>query len=161
MDAKIKSILSKGLGEGYVGKSTRGQVDRAGFTLETSGYSGPEGKYHDEWAAHQNGGGQELAETPGGEKATRVYAGGSLSDEELGKLGITGKDVIGKLVFFVNKSDVRTRLDEDIELTEGDWKYLHKVLKSVKEIPVHVSQESITYRDTLVFVHFHINSPVR
>ena len=57
---KIKNILAKGLGEGYVGKSIRGKADRAGFQLETSEYQGPEGKYHDEWAAHQNGGGQEL-----------------------------------------------------------------------------------------------------
>lgn len=161
MDSEIKNILSKGLGEGYVGKSVRGQVERAGFKLETSDYQGPEGKYHDEWAAPQNGGGQELVESANGEKATRVYAGGSLSEEELKPLGLTGKDVISKLVFFVNKSDVKTRLDTDIEIADGEWKYSHRVLKSVKEIPVDVSEETITFRDTLVFIHFHINSPVR
>lgn len=161
MKSETKDILSKGLGEGYVGKSVRGQVDRAGFTLETSDYKGSEGIYHDEWAAHQNGGGQELTEDVNGEKATRVYAGGSLGDEELAKLGLTGKDVIGKLIFFVNQLGDKTRLDEDAEAADGEWKYTHKVLKSVKEIPVDVSEEQITYRDTLVFIHFHVNSPVR
>ena len=161
MDFETKKVLSKGLGEGYVGKSIRGKADRAGFTLETSDYVGPEGKYHDEWAAHQNGGGQELVEASNGNKATRVYAGGSLSNEELGKLGLTGKDVIGKLVSFVNEAGGKTRLDEDIQLTDGEWKYAHRVLKSVKEIPVDLSEETITYKDTLVFIHFHINSPVR
>lgn len=160
MKTETKKILSKGLGEGYVGKNVRGQVDRAGFSLETSDYQGPEGRYHDEWAAHQNGGGQEIVETPNGEKATRVYAGGTLDEEELKKLGLTGKDVIGKLIFFVNKLGDKTRLDENAELTEKDWKYTHKVLKSVKEIPVDISEETITYKDTLVFIHFHINSPV-
>lgn len=161
MKAETKKILTKGLGEGYVGKSIRGQVDRSGFKLETSDYKGSEGEYHDEWAAHQNGGGQELAKDINGEKATRVYAGGTLSDEELLPLGLTGKDVIGKLIFFVNELGDKTRLDEDAEMTDGKWKYSHKVLKSVKEIPVDVSEESITYEDTLVFIHFHINSPVK
>lgn len=161
MEAGTKNILSKGLGEGYVGKSIRGQVDRAGFTLETSDYKGSEGEYHDEWAAHQNGGGQELTKDLNGKMATRLYGGGSLSDEELAKLGLTGKDVIGKLIYFVNELGGKTRLDEDAEMTDGKWKYKHRVLKSVKEIPVDVSEETITYSDTLVFIHFHINSPVR
>lgn len=161
MEAGIKNVLSKGLGEGYAGKSVRGQVVRAGFKLETSDFQGSEGKYHDEWLAHQNGGGQELVITANGEKATRVYAGGSLDEEELIKLGLTGKDVIGKLIFFVNKLGDKTRLDEAAELTEGEWKYAHKVLRSVREIPVDVSEETITFKGVLVFIHFHINSPVR
>ena len=161
MNTGIKKILSKGLGVGYVGKSVRGQIDRAGFKLETSDYQGSEGKYHDEWMAHQNGGGQELVEDSNGEKATRVYAGGTLDEEGLKSLGLTEKDVIGKLVFFVNKLGGKTRLDEDAEMTEGKWKYTHIVIKSVKEIPVSVSEETITYKDILVFIHFHINSPIR
>ena len=76
-------------------------------------------------------------------------------------MGLTKKDVIGKLISFVNKLGDKTRLDEDAKVIEGEWKYSHKVLKSVKEIPVDVSEETITYKDTLVFIHFHINSPVR
>jgi hypothetical protein len=98
MSKDIDAILSKGLLKGYVGKSVRGSVNRAGFNLETSDFEGPEGRYHDEWMADFNGGGQELVETPKGEKGTRVYAGGTLAKEELEKLGFK-KDVIGKLVF--------------------------------------------------------------
>jgi len=161
MEIGTKNILTKGLGEGYMGKTARGQVERAGFTLETSDYKGSEGEYHDEWAAHQNGGGQELAKDVNGEMATRVYAGGTLEEEKLAKLGLTGKVVIGKLVFFVGELGDKTRLDQDTEMTDGKWKYKHRVLKSVIEIPVDVSEETITYDDNLVFIHFHVNSPVR
>lgn len=160
MDKANKAILAKGLLEGYVGKSIRGSVVRAGFNLETSDYNGSEGKYHDEWAADFNGGGQELVETGDGEKATRVYAGGTLAVDELQKLGLTKKDVIGKLIFFVNKLQDGTRLDEEAEMSDGEWKYTYKVLKSVKEIPLDVGEEEIRYKENLVFVHFHIISPV-
>ncbi len=155
-----KAILAKGLLEGYVGKSVRGSVLRAGFNLETSDYNGPEGKYHDEWAADFNGGGQELTETESGEKATRVYAGGTLSADKLQKLGLTKKDVIGKLILFVNKLQNGTRLDENAEMAEEEWKYTYRVLKSVKEIPLDVGEEEIRFKENLVFVHFHIISPV-
>lgn len=161
MDNKIKAILAKGLSEGYGGKIVFKKVKRATFEIESSDYKGPEGKYHDEWAAHQNGGGQELVEAANGEQATGVYAGGSLEEEKLKELGLTGKDVIGKLVLFVNRLGDKTRLDEDAESTEGDWTYTYKIMKSVKEIPVDVAEEEIRFRGNLVFVHFHINSPVR
>lgn len=161
MHPEIKDILSKGLAEGYMGNTSRGKVQRAGFELDTSDYTGPEGRYHDEWAAHQNGGGQELVQTPNGEKATRVYAGGNIPQAELDKLGITEKDVIGKLIFFVNQQAEKTRQDTDTESTEVDWRYSYKVLKQIEEISLIVGEEDIFYKDILVFAHFHINSPVR
>ncbi|HUC94880.1 MAG TPA: hypothetical protein VMR19_02695 [Candidatus Saccharimonadales bacterium] len=161
MKTEIKNILTKGLDEGYTGKSVCGKVERAGFALDSGDYNGPEGKYHDEWAAHQNGGGQELVETPDGEKATRVYAGGSLDAERLKELGLTGKEVINMLFYFVGELGEKTRLDAHAEMIEGDWNYSYKVLKSVKEIPVCVAEENIKFKDNLVFIHFHINSPVK
>lgn len=161
MEKNSKDILAKGLLEGYVGKTVRGSVLRAGFDLKTSDYSGPEGRYHDEWAADFNGGGQELTETGNGKKATRVYAGGTLSADKLQELGLIKKDVIRKLAFFVNELKDGTRLDENAEMTEGVWKYTYKVLKSVKEIPVDLGEEEIRYNDNLVFVHYHIISPVK
>jgi len=161
MNKGSKAILAKGLLEGYVGKSIRGTAVRAGFNLETSDYEGPEGKYHDEWAADFNGGGQELTETISGEKATRVYAGGTLSKGKLQKLGLTKKDVIGKLIFFINELQEGIRLDKDAKRAEGPWKYTYKVMKRVKEIPVDVGEEEIRYNDSLVFIHFHIISPVK
>ncbi len=160
MDKVSKAILAKGLLEGYVGNSVRGSAVRAGFNLSSSDYEGPEGKYHDEWAADFNGGGQELTLTPQGEKATRVYAGGTLSAEKLEKLGLTKKEVIGKLVYFVNRLGDKTRLDEEAQDSDGDWKYTYKVLKKVEEIPLDLGAEEIRYKDLLVFIHFHIISPV-
>lgn len=161
MDKASKAILAKGLLEGYVGKSIRGSVVRAGFNLETSDYGGPEGKYHDEWAADFDGGGQELVETSNGGEATRVYAGGTLAADKLRRLGLTKKDVIGKLAFFVNKLGDGTRLDQDAKMTDGVWRYTYIVLKSVKEIPVDLGEEEIRHNENLVFVHYHIISPVR
>lgn len=161
MRKEIKTILSKGLAEGYAGNSDRGFSDRAGFALNTSDYKGPEGKYHDEWAGSRNGGGQELVRTPSGPKGTRVYAGGSLSDKELEHLEITEKDVIGKLLFFVDQLGEKTRLDTSVEAEDGDWKYSYNVIKKMKEIPVTLGEEKIEYKRILVFIHFHVNSPVR
>lgn len=161
MDNGSKKILAKGLLEGYVGKTVRGSVTRAGFELATSGYEGPEGKYRDEWAADFNGGGQELAVTPRGEKTTRVYAGGTLSKEELGKMGLTKKDVIGKLVLFIKQLGDKTRLDEEAEAFEGDWKYTYQVLRKVEEIPLVLGAEEIRYKNSLVFIHFHVLSPIK
>lgn len=96
-----------------------------------------------------------------GEMATRVYAGGSLDEEGLKELGLTGKDVIGKLVFFVNELGAKTRLDENAELIDSDWEYRYRVMKSVQEIPVDVAEEEIRFQGKLVFVHYHVNSPVR
>lgn len=161
MEKNSKDILAKGLLEGYVGKTVRGSAVRAGFNLKTSDYEGPEGKYHDEWDADFNGGGQELTVIPNGETATRVYAGGTLAKEKLETLGLTKKEVIGKLVFFVNRLGDKTRLDEDAEVSEGeDWKYTYKVLRRVEEIPLDLGQEEIRYKGSLVFIHFHILSPV-
>lgn len=161
MEKNSKDILSKGLLEGYVGKTVRGSAVRAGFNLKTSDYDGPEGKYHDEWDADYNGGGQELTATSSGEVATRVYAGGTLTKDKLEALGLTKKDVIGKLVLFVNKLGDKTRLDEDAEVLEGeDWKYTYKVLRRVEEIPLDFGQEEIRYKNSLVFIHGHIISPV-
>lgn len=160
MNNKIKVILAKGLLETYMGKSAIDSATRAGCHLKASNYIGPEGSYHDEWAADFNGGGQELVETKDGNQATRVYAGGTLAAEKLVKLGLTKKDVIGKLAFFVNKLKDKTRLDTSSHANDGLWTYTYKVVKSVKEIPLDVGEEQIKFKNILVFLHFHIISPV-
>lgn len=160
MKEKTKKLLGTGLSGGY-GASNYGKTTRAGFPLDSSDYSGPEGTYHDEWAAHQLGGGQELIKLANGEMATRVYAGGTLDSDLLKKLGLTDDDVSKKLKFFLSKFGDKTRFDEEIEFIDGKWKYSYKLLEAVKEIPVLVGAEKITYNDSLVFVHFIINSPVK
>lgn len=161
MKGEIKTILSKGLGVGYMGKGKLGEENRVDFDLKSNDYQGSEGRYHDAWIGEKNGGGQELVETPDREKATRVYGGGTLINEKLTELGLTHADVIGKLLFFVGKLGDKTRLDANVETNEEDWNYTYEVLESVKEIPVVLGKEMIEYKGTIVFVHFHINSPIK
>ena len=56
---------------------------------------------------------------------------------------------------------IASRRSPIAESTEGNWSYSYKILKSVQEIPVDVAEEEIKYKGNLVFIHFHINSPVR
>jgi hypothetical protein len=159
MNSKIKKILGNGLSGSY-GSSKYGKTDRAGFKFELSDYSGSEGKYHDEWAAHQNGGGQEIVEIPGGTKATRVYAGGTLEPKLLQRLEIDDKAVLSELMFFLRTLKDKTRLDENVNLKHGKYAYSYKVVKNIKEIPLIVGEEQIMYGKSLVFIHYLINSPV-
>ena len=162
MDEGVKKILSEGLSSGYVGKTERISVDRNGFPFEASTYNGPEGHYHDQWAAHRTGGGQEMVEI-GGKKYTRVYAGGTIFTEELQKLGIPeGEENVNKrLVKFINSiSASSTRLDQDVSAKDGKWDYSYKVMDREDRVPVILGKEEIRYVDTLVFVHYHIMCPV-
>jgi hypothetical protein len=63
-------------------------------------------------------------------------------------------------VLFINKLGDGTRLDENAKAEDGQWKYTYQVLKSIKEIPVDLGEEEIRYDGRLVFVHYHILSPV-
>jgi len=159
MDTEIKTLLGKGLAGGY-GASNYSKGERSRFQLDINNYQGEDGRYHDEWAAHQNGGGQELIETPDGKKWTRVYAGGSLDEESLSKFGITGEQVSEKIKFFLGKLGDKTRFDFEVTDTEGDWEYSYKIDREEKEIPLVVGCERIEYKGSLVFTHEIINSPI-
>lgn len=52
-------------------------------------------------------------------------------------------------------------MDEEAEAFEGDWKYTYKVLRKVEEIPLVLGAEEIRYKNSLVFIHFHVLSPVK
>lgn len=160
MNSQVKKLLGTGLSGGY-GKGKYGKTIRSGFNLDTSDYSDENGTYHDEWAAHQNGGGQELVKLADEEMATRVYAGGTLDADLLQKIGLTDKDVTERLLFFLKQLGDKTRMDKEIELIEDKWKYSYKILEDIKEIPALAGVEKIFYGDSLVFVHFIINSPIR
>lgn len=161
MDTKFKKILGTGLAGGYGNSNYEKGIDRAGFKFDINDYQGPEGKYHDEWAAHQNGGGQEIVETPDGEKWTRVYGGGSPDDRVLQGFGTSGVEVGKKIMEFLGKVGKLSRFDEDYELTDGNWAYIYKIIRNVPEIPVFLGQEEIRFKGNLVFVHFIINSPFK
>lgn len=159
MKQEIKTLLGKGLAGGY-GASNYSKGERAGFAIDVNDYQGTEGKYHDEWAAHQNGGGQELVETSNGKKWTRVYAGGSLDAESLSKLGINGSEVSEQIKFFLGKLGDKTRFDYDVADEDGDWSYSYKIDREEKDIPLVVGCERIEYKGALVFTHEIINSPI-
>lgn len=158
MDPKFKKVLGKGLASFSADSYTK--TDRAGFTVEASDVRNKDGIYHDEWAAHQNGGGQELVETYGGKKWTRVYAGGSPSSKQLAKIGISETVVSDKIKYFLGKVSQDSRFDEDIKVADGDWEYVYTVMENIKDVPVVVGKEEIKYNKNTVFVHFIINSPV-
>lgn len=159
MNSEIKTLLGKGLAGGY-GASNYSKGERSGFDIDINDYQGIEGKYHDEWAARQNGGGQELLETPDGKKWTRVYAGGSLDEKSLSKLGINGEQVSEKIKYFLGKLGDKTRFDFEVTDSDGDWFYTYKLDREEREIPLIVGCERIEYKGTLVFTHEIINSPV-
>lgn len=158
MDTKFKKLLSAGLLSFSADTYKKGK--RADFNVEISDVKNENGKYHDEWAAHQNGGGQELVETSDGKIWTRVYAGGSLDVKNLSALGITSEDVSNKIKFYLGKMGKESRFDEDKKSKDGDWEYLYTVFENSEEIPVIFGREEIKYNGKLVFIHFIINSPV-
>ncbi len=159
--AEIDNLLNKGLEAGYVGNAKRETVQRGAFKLEVSQFISPDGSiYRDEWIADRVGGGQEIAQSKEG-KQTRLYAGGTIKHDELAKLGITKKDVEGKLKQFIKTSEGKTRLTEDyLPESDGDWQYSYKVIERVKGIPLTVGMETIAFSGKTVFAHAFALSPI-
>lgn len=162
MSERINKLLTDGLAEGYAGAKKPEKIQRAGFNGDANDFTSPDGgHYHDEWFAHDNGGGQELVQNEG-ELATRVYAGGVIHNEELQKLGLTTEDVVSRLITSVNELKGKTRLIEEcsLELPDG-WGYKYEILKTTPEVPLTIGYESISYNGREVFAHGHMISPVK
>lgn len=141
----LEQLLGKGLEEGYAGTIKRQTVQRGQFPLEESTYISPEGGvYNDQWIADRTGGGQEIAQI-GEEKTTRLYAGGTISIEELGKLGLTKKDVTSKLKKFIKESGGNSRLLTPYSSQDDDWVYDYSLIRSLPEIPLNIGIEIIQY----------------
>jgi hypothetical protein len=155
-----KEMFTKGLQEGFGGKTARKSAVRGGFTLESSHYETKDGVYHDEWLADRVGGGQELVEVDG-KRFTRVYAGGTIYEETLQDLGLTKKNVISFLKKNILENGENIRLHNDFKPeAEGDWQYKYKVIDREDSIPITVGKESIYHKGELVFVHGFVISPV-
>ena len=131
-----KTLLTKGLQKGFGGKTTKEKVQRGSFELESSHYETRDGDiYHDEWMADRVGGGQELVEV-NGKRYTRVYGGGTVSEETLESLGLTKKEVMGFLKEQITVNGDKIRLHEDFEPEpEGDWRYEYKIVDREDGIP--------------------------
>ncbi len=160
--AETDKIMSEGLAAGYAGGTERVTVHRDIFDLESTTYTSPDGGEHsDQWIANMIGGGQEIARI-NGETATRLHAGGTIPIEELAKLGVTKKDVIGFLKKSILEANGQTRLGENyVPESQGDWKYAYRVLDRKDELGLTVGMETIAYKGHLVFAHGFLNSPVK
>lgn len=170
MDKEARRVLTEGLLAGYAG-SRRETHGRGVFVVNSSDVHMQGGAYHDEWVAgERTGGGQELAkfwyEDSERRKATRLYAGGLVAKEVLDPLGITGKEVTRYLKRKIQELGAITRFSNDCEVdSDGDWQYAYRVLRN--EIPVAIGPdlltmglETISYKDTLVFAHGFLISPI-
>ena len=142
---KITTALTTGLLAGYGGQSQFSSITRGSFELKSSHFEMGDIVYHDEWT---NGGGQEIVKV-GNDLFTRVYAGGVLGKS---------KDVIQKLIYFIQNLTDQTRLFADCESVDGDWTYHYKIIDSDSDITT--GKETIKYKDTTVFVHVFVLSPI-
>jgi len=143
---KISQALTAGLLAGYGGKTEFHRVNRGSFELKSSHFEDGDIVYHDEWS---NGGGQEIIKVDG-EMFTRVYAGGVLGDS---------KEVIPKLIFFIQKLSNKTRLFSDCQLTDGDWQYQYKIIDS--DSGITTGKETIKFQNQIVFIHIFVLSPIK
>jgi len=161
MKEEFKSALTNGLNAGYAGGKPE-SINRGSFSGKASHIELPEGvTYHDEWFASSSGGGQELVRV-GDEIFTRLYAGGTTSEEVLSQLGITDKDVGSYLKRKIIELGEKTRLMENCEPgADGDWQYKYLLTGNYPETNVTTSLESITYRETPVHHHAFILCPVK
>lgn len=159
MNHKIKHALTIGLLAGYAGETEFREIVRGGVEMKQSHFERDGIIYHDEWLPNRTGGGRELVKI-GGQKFTRIYAGGLVGEESLKQLGIDENDVIGTLINQIKLAGDKTRLDADYENQDEDWKYSYKVKKQIDEVGLLVGKEKITYRDQLVFVHYFLLSPI-
>lgn len=162
MSEKINNLLTDGLAKGYAGTKKPETIQRSGFAGKANDFTSPDdGRYHDEWFADNNGGGQELVETAE-EKGTRLYAGGVIPVEELQTLGLTTKDVISRLITSVRELKAKTRLHEpaSLELPDG-WEYTYEILRRSEEVPLTIGYESIKFNGREVFAHGHMISPIK
>jgi len=156
----IENLLSEGLAAGFGGDTNTQDVNRGGFELQSSHYISPEGGiYHDEWAADRAGGGQELADKDG-QRFTRVYAGGTIAEDELAKIGITKGDIMGYLKERLTQDGDKIRLSTNFGAEHGDWSYSYKVTDKDDEIPMTTGTEIISYKGRKVFKHVFIMCPV-
>lgn len=162
MSEEIIRLFTDGLLDGYVGSKNPDEIQRAGFTGKANNYLTPDkGYYHDEWFAEENGGGQELVETPE-ERYTRLYAGGVITINELQKLGLTTGDVIDRLITSVRKLKEKTRLTKECSLDlSGGWVYSYEILMTSKEVPLTIGYESIRFNGREVFAHGYMISPIK
>jgi len=155
----IKQGLTQGLIAGYGGKTKFSTVDRGEFQLNTSHLKTDDLNYHDEWLQARVGGGQELIEVAG-QRFTRLYAGGIIEETVLKELKITEKEIIGFLKLSIMTLKEKTRLFQNANFKNENWLYSYQILDRDRNLPIITAKESITYKNTIIFVHNFLLCPV-
>lgn len=144
---KFIKALTEGLLAGYGGKTIFTSVKRSSFELKSSHYEADGIVYHDEWTS---GGGQEIVSVDG-VQFTRVYAGGAIGET---------KEVVGKLMYFIQQLKDKTRLFINCEMSDGDWHYRYQIIDTNLSPEVTVGKETITHQNQIVFIHVFVLSPI-
>jgi hypothetical protein len=158
IDPKISDTFAKGLAV-FSGKSKYGKILRGKFTMAESVVEDADTYYIDEWFPGHFGGGQEVLEV-GGQRYTRVYAGGTVEDSIIAPLGITKDDVMGSLKNFLMEAGGRTRFDLRYQKDSLDWRYRYVPGEQDETSGMITGKEVITFKHTPVFTHFFIISRV-
>ena len=154
---EISKALTKGLLAGYREKTMFDKTNRGSFEVTSSHFEDGEIIYHDEWT---NGGGQEIVKF-NDEMFTRVYAGGTVNEEELSLIGVTHKDVILNLISRIQELGDKTRLFENcLAENRNDWDYEYKILDNDQNVEVATGKEVIKYKGQVVFVHIFVLAPI-
>lgn len=158
IDPKISDAFAKGLAV-FSGKSTYGKITRGKFAMVSSSIDDGDISYIDQWFPGHLGGGQEILEV-GGQRYTRVYAGGTVDDAILTPLGITKDDVMGCLKNSLLEAGEKTRFGQPYVKEDGKWKYMYTPGDPDETTGMITGKEVISYKNTPVFVHFFIISRV-
>lgn len=158
IDPKISEAFAKGLAV-FSGKSKFGKITRGKFGMVSSEINDADVLYIDQWFPGHLGGGQEIVEV-GGQRYTRVYAGGTVDDAILTSLGVTKDDVMTRLKNSLLEAGGKTRFDQPFVRIENDWKYQYKPGEYDEATGMITGKEVITYKNSPIFVHFFIISRV-
>lgn len=156
---QVSRALAKGLNAGFAGKSTFEKIVRGKFAMVSSTIDDGDVSYIDQWFPGHMGGGQEILEV-GGDRYTRVYAGGTVEDGVLSPLGISKTDVMGCLKKTLLAAEDKTRFNEIYQVDDNEWKYQYTPAETDETTGMITGKEIIFYKNTPVFVHFFIISPV-
>lgn len=160
MKLKIEKALTDGLAKGYA-LAEPTPVTREKFRGLSTDVQFPKGSYHDEWFGRESGGGQELVQVEG-HQYTRLYAGGTVSQEKLAQLGITSEDVIGYLMQKIQELGPRTRLHRNcIPRSDKKWQYLYEIMRQNRALEITNARERILFKGTLVHEHSFMLCPIR
>ena len=151
MKNNISQALTLGLLAGYGGQTKFGKAVRGTFEVSSSHFENNKIVYHDEWT---NGGGQEIIKSDG-DFFTRVYAGGAINKN------VSTKEIIQKLIFFIQELKDQTRLFSNCSFSSGNWDYEYKILDREEDFDITVGKETIKYQNETVFVHCFVLSPIK